>query len=130
MPSVEDVPHQSKIPFNIWPPIAGWNKVTIINTPHDGDTVTVGFIIPVTARLAKIDAPELNTEAGLKSKEALVTCLQTNKIYTVWLYGREKYGRTLMEFFDENGHSVNKWMVDNGYAKPWDGKGARPATNN
>jgi endonuclease YncB( thermonuclease family) len=79
------------------------------------------------ARLAKINAPELHdVPAGKESQQALAGQLVVSKLYRVWMSGREKYGRTMMEFYNDKGVSVNQWMIDNGFAKKWDGKGERP----
>lgn len=100
-----------------FPPSAGWHRVLVLGKPYDGDTCTVGFIIPVKARLHGIDTPELKEEGGGDAQRALATKLCDGKIVTAYLYGREKYGRTLMEFYDGD-QSINQWMIDSGFAKP------------
>jgi len=104
----------------------------------DGDTVVVdidlGFNIIVadqTIRLSGIDTPESRTtnkeekERGLLSKKKLSEKLSTNAYYTIQTVKEDnnddKFGRILGVFLNEDGSSVNQWMVDNNYAVSYTG---------
>jgi hypothetical protein len=119
-------PPTDPVPFDVWPPVQGTHKVLITKEAHDGDTVQFGLITVSNARLAGLDAPEKNTGPGKLSQQALASRLQVGKLYTAVFSGREKWGRTLVEFFDENGKSINHWMIENGHAAVWDGQGTHP----
>jgi micrococcal nuclease len=89
----------------------------------DGDTVEAtidqGFhtMRKEAFRLARINAPEMNTEAGVKAKYELSTKLFQGTV-TLSSIKTEKYGRWLAEVYvgDEN---VNDWLVEQGFAKPY-----------
>ena len=63
----------------------------------------------------KINIDELSTKAQIK--ELIKT---NNKVVAVRCYDFDKYGRLLVEIFD-NGISVNKALLNEGLAKPYDG---------
>ena len=91
----------------------------------DGDTVEVvidlGFRVSLreTIRLIGINAPEMRTEEGRKSKAFLESFFiaQDRKILlrSEKAPKQEKYGRWLGELIKE-GQSINKLMVAMGYA--------------
>lgn len=102
-------------------------KVDIVAI-HDGDTVTVaidlGFYIEHTTpiRMAGINAPELNTDAGKAARTALDGFVAAHPgQWTAQTYksGEEKYGRWLAHLIAPDGTNVNQWMVDSGYAVPY-----------
>jgi micrococcal nuclease len=93
----------------------------------DGDTVELvvdlGFHVRVIEifRLARINAPEMNTQDGKLAKLELINFLfQTTADLTVETFKTEKYGRWLGELWlgDVN---VNDWMLENGFAVPYKG---------
>ena len=88
----------------------------------DGDTVDLvidlGFDISqkMRCRLWGINAPEMNTKAGVAARAALLGKVQAGPVRVDSHKDRsDKYGRYLAELFvgDEN---LNQWMVDNGHA--------------
>lgn len=92
---------------------------------HDGDTITVtvdlGFWIAHTTpvRLARINAPELVTDAGKVARQALAGYVAAHAgQWTVRTFksGEDKYRRWLADVFDPGGVCVNDWLVANGYA--------------
>lgn len=112
----------------------------VVRKVHDGDTITVdvdlGFGFWAHAqqmRLLGIQAPELNTEQGVKARDYLLTLIPLDsyvEIHTI-KDKREKYGRMLADVYrlDRNGERallVNKALLDARYAVEWNGKGARP----
>lgn len=106
---------------------------------HDGDTVKVDVDLGFDAhyvtwiRLLGINAPELATDAGKVSRDALVgllpvgtkvLVLSTKSAHAVMA---DKYGgRWDGELVLADARSVSAWMVDGGFAVPWDGKGPKP----
>ncbi len=101
---------------------------------YDGDTITIASKVPglknsdtykFSIRLNGIDTPEMKTknedekEIAIKARDAL-----SNKIYgkniTLKDVKTEKYGRLLCEIYYKGEH-LNKWLIDNRYALPYDG---------
>lgn len=78
----------------------------------DGDTVDIGD--QKTARLAGIDAPELNTPDGVKAAEALTQFL-AGKTLTYQTESTDNFGRSLV-VLKADGASVNDWLVQSGFA--------------
>lgn len=85
----------------------------------DGDTVRFFWLIPDTARLAFINAPELPSAEGIAAKHALAEMLTTGKPMKCTVHGREKYGRALLELFDDDGLSLGARLVKDGQAVPY-----------
>ena len=101
---------------------------------YDGDTVKLVF--PLTdkeperlfkwnCRLINVDTPELRTknlkekEFGKKVRDILREKI-LNKVVTVSCLDFDKYGRLLTELFIGE-ESVNNWLIENEYAKKYDG---------
>ena len=101
---------------------------------YDGDTVKIVF--PLTdkeperlykwnCRLINVDTPEIRTRNlkekayGKKVRDYLRKKI-LNKIVTVSCKDFDKYGRLLVEIFYED-ENINNWLIDNGYAKVYDG---------
>jgi endonuclease YncB( thermonuclease family) len=110
--------------FAQFPPQVGEYQVIVLRVV-DGDTVEIGHVVTEHARIRGINAPELKSEEGKAARDALGKILQPPGFYGAKLYGREKYGRLLVDF-QVGGHDVSKLMIGSGHAKPWDGQGARP----
>lgn len=90
---------------------------------YDGDTLRLSLSFPfkrlIKARLLYIDAPELHQtcltqdfKIGEWSKQVLST-LTLNKTLRVKMYGKDIYGRFLVEVFDQD-KSVNLSLVERG----------------
>jgi endonuclease YncB( thermonuclease family) len=99
----------------------------------DGDTVEVRAhvwldqTIVTRVRLRSIDAPELRAgcpgeaRKAVAARDALVTLLDSGKIYLTGL-GRDKYGgRVLGDLLTAEGHSISTRMLTTGHARPYDG---------
>jgi endonuclease YncB( thermonuclease family) len=101
---------------------------------YDGDTVKIVF--PLTdkeperlfrwnCRLINVDTPEIRTK-NLKEKEYAKEVRDAlrkkilNNIVEVHCKDFDKYGRLLVEIVYEN-VNINKWLIDNNYAKVYDG---------
>lgn len=93
----------------------------------DGDSLEKGYI---RIRLQDIDAPELfqycfdkNEQkyyCGKKAHEFLQRLIVGN--IDCESYGKDRYGRQLMECFDKDGRSINQQMVLNGWALSYSDK--------
>ena len=104
---------------------------------YDGDTITVAAKLPYhesplyrfRVRLLGIDSPEMNGKtaeekiAARKSQKALESLILHKTVF-IKNRGQEKYGRILANVYidDEEMLFVNKWLIDNKYAIPYDGK--------
>jgi micrococcal nuclease len=112
----------------------------------DGDTIDVdidlGFDISFSSRvrLAGIDTPESRTAdkmekaLGLEAKAYLKNAIDSAKtvvIKTEKMDSSEKYGRILANVYVDEQYPekqpvkkihLNQWMLDNGFAVPYDGK--------
>jgi len=121
------------------PPITSGYVIKV----YDGDTITIAGRLPYPesrlyrfqVRLLGIDSPEIKgktekeKEAAHKSQQALEG-LVLNKTVLLREISTEKYGRILANVYlvAETGHEllVNKWMLTNGHAVPYDGKTKQP----
>jgi endonuclease YncB( thermonuclease family) len=117
------------------PPITSGYVIKV----YDGDTITIAGRLPYPesrlyrfqVRLLGIDSPEIKgksekeKEAAHKSQQALEG-LVLNKTVLLREISTEKYGRILANVYlvSETGQEllVNKWMLTNGHAVPYDGK--------
>lgn len=66
-------------------------------------------------RLARIDAPEVNTEAGKAAKHVLLERLQAAASLLVVTSKADSFGRWLAEVYAD-GSNVNDWLVTTGHA--------------
>lgn len=91
----------------------------------DGDTIEVnidlgfGITIRKTVRLAKINAPEMNTLEGKVNRLELTHFLADKKLTAVTEKPMDKYGRWLATIYAGD-ISVNQWMIDRKLAKEYD----------
>jgi endonuclease YncB( thermonuclease family) len=120
------------------PPITSGYVIKV----YDGDTITIAGRLPYpesplyrfSVRLLGIDSPEIKgktekeKEAAHKSQRALEG-LVLNKTVLLREISTEKYGRILANVYlvtDTEELLVNKWMLANGHAVPYDGKTKQP----
>jgi endonuclease YncB( thermonuclease family) len=101
---------------------------------YDGDTVylalDVGFHFgrlvsrKGSFRLLHIDAPELNRTAtkalAIVSRDALDSMIRDRPLIVRTLPDPDDFGRWLVDIYQADGTSVNRWMVANGYAAPYE----------
>lgn len=105
---------------------------------YDGDSVELIFPLPLQnkdyiwkCRLNGLDTPEIRTKnekekiMAQKIKNIVQEKLQ-NKILLIKCYNFDKYGRVLVDIYipyngDLNGKSLNTWLIENNYAKKYDG---------
>lgn len=112
----------------VWPPHSGTYQV-LIREVHDGDTVRIAWLVEDSGRLFGINAPEVTGEQkvkGLESKEYLSKLLPAGSVATLRAYGKDKYGRALVEFLDSEGKSISTRMVEAKMANEWNGQGVKP----
>lgn len=122
-----------------------WSKATM-NTPkfsldgrtfeakvvsvYDGDTVNLVFELfgelhRWSCRLNHIDTPELRTSneseksLGLKVRDVLRDKI-LNEMVTIQCSEFDKYGRLLVSIVHD-GLDVNEWLIEQNYAKRYDG---------
>lgn len=89
----------------------------------DGDTIVclidMGFHVHIEQplRLARINAPELNSLEGKAAKGFLVAELPVGTMVTVQTYKnpKDKYGRWIADIHNDDG-CVNDLLVQNGHA--------------
>jgi len=118
-------------PFNLIN-YSTWVRVVDV---YDGDTCKVlmnyrGHIDQWTVRMNGYDSPEMKPsksnlnrekekEAAKKAREALIAHFTTNYIF-IKIVGFDKYGRLLVEAFNEHVH-INKSMIQCGHGYTYDG---------
>ena len=91
----------------------------------DGDTIEaeldLGFGVYMTQKLrfARINAPEMSTEAGKTSKGNLELLLSGKELIVQTKRGaadqKDKYGRYIAEVWVE-GNNINDLMIEHGFA--------------
>ena len=100
---------------------------------YDGDTITIAARLPFegspiyrfSVRLAGIDSAEIRggtkneTEIAKVARDALYKLI-FGKVIELRNNGKEKYGRLLADLYLGELY-INQWMIDNGYAVPYDG---------
>jgi len=118
---------KNTIPFI--PPITDGYVIKV----YDGDTITIASKLPYLnspvyrfhVRLNGIDTPEIKgknedeKEAAHQAQRALENLI-LHKTVTLKNLQTEKYGRILAEVHIKK-MCLNKWMLDNNYAVPYDG---------
>ena len=95
----------------------------------DGDTidaeVDLGFHIKMEMklRLAGINAPEMNTVEGKKSRAALMSLIEGQDVTIFTIKDRqEKYGRYLAVVITMKDHkNINEWLVEQNLAVKYNG---------
>lgn len=89
----------------------------------DGDTVVLdidlGFYqwrLARSYRLARINAPELNTAEGQAAREALATHIALTTHFVVSTQKADSFDRWVVELLAD-GENVSDWLVANGHAQ-------------
>lgn len=133
---------KSEIKVDIIEPIPKWGDTVVFVPPitdgivikvYDGDTITIAQKLPYensplfrfAIRLNGIDSPEIKTKHESEKKYAersrdALHQLIFEKTVTLKNISLEKYGRILADLYYNDIH-VNKWLLDNKYAIPYDG---------
>jgi len=111
------------------PPVTSGKVIKV----YDGDTITIASKLPYdespvyrfSVRLLGIDTPEIKgstpkeKELAKKARDALSSKI-LGKIVYLNDVGTEKYGRLLATVYYED-LNLNRWMLDNRFAVPYDG---------
>lgn len=98
---------------------------------YDGDTIHtvfmfLGKVFKWHTRIAHVDTPELRTKnveekkMGYETRDKLRELIDGKMVDIVCL-DFDKYGRVLAEI-TYNGLRIDEWLIQNGYAKPYEGK--------
>ena len=103
---------------------------------YDGDSCTIvikhnGKFVKLKCRLNGIDTPELRSSHGPEQfwarKVKDYVSQYNSKILRVKFYHFDKYGRCLIELFDdETGNCINNDLVKQNMAYRYDGKTKKP----
>lgn len=114
----------------VFPPVSGEEEM-LIREVLDGDTITAYYLVPVSIRIHGINAPEITGKEkpqGLLAREFLRSLVKAGSVVRVRLHGADKYsGRVLGDVVLPDGSTVGQEMLRSGHAKPYDGKGPKPA---
>lgn len=130
---LSNIEWENTVPFV--PPIKSGYVIKV----YDGDTITIAAKMPYmnspiyrfSVRLTGIDCPEIKSkslvekELAINARDVLSSKIMHKNVvlHNVTL---EKYGRLLADVYCEGVH-INKWMLDNKLALPYDGgKKIRP----
>ena len=103
------------------------DKVTVVSI-HDGDTfhlaVDLGFNVTYDYRfrLARCNAPELPTSAGIAAQVALSKLMPVGTHVALVSSKPDDYGRWIADLTLADGTNVSDWMLANGHAVPWQAK--------
>lgn len=99
----------------------------VITSIHDGDTcrmrIDLGFGIfaeQFACRFYGINAPELSTDEGKRSRDHLEEIMPVGSKVLVISHSWDKYGGRFDGEITLNGVSINHAMVDDGYAVEMD----------
>lgn len=116
------------------PPIQSGEIIKV----YDGDTITLASRLPYAdsllyrfpVRLCGIDTPEIKGKsegerAAAQTAKAALEGLVLHKTVTLRNTANEKYGRLLADVYVGDLH-VNQWMIDNGYARTYNGEKKQP----
>lgn len=97
-------------------------KVLEIVKVIDADTIDLrldlGFEVSkiVRCRLARIDAPELNTIEGKAFKKLVIDKLATNTIDHIESLKYDRYGRSIAEVYFKDNSNLSSFLIANGCA--------------
>lgn len=110
-----------------------FTRSAIVVRVIDGDTflcrVDLGFHIyaQLSCRLAGINTNEHDEPGGPEARDALTKLLPEGLKVTVNSVRADKYAGRFDAVVVSNSTLINDWMVQHGYAVPWDGTGPRPS---
>jgi micrococcal nuclease len=113
---------------NVFGPYRG-----VVDLVHDADTVNVkldvGFDLTVYARVrvAGVDAPELSTPEGKAARDFVRGLLPVGAQVLVTSLGWDKFGGRIDGKIAFGLKDLAEELLATGHAKPYDGKGVRPA---
>ena len=99
-----------------------WTVPATVLDVHDGDTFTclldLGWHIwyRTRIRLAVINAPELNTQAGVEARAFALTLVHPSDVVTFTSTALDNYGRPLGHVTLADGRDFGQVMLDSGHA--------------
>jgi endonuclease YncB( thermonuclease family) len=103
-----------------------WTYKAAIDRVIDGDTVDVlsdlgfGVSYKIRLRLARIDAPEVDTPEGKRVKQLMIDALPKGTACIISTAKGDKYGRRVAEL-TVGQSNINDWLLDAGLAKLYEG---------
>uniref|UniRef100_A0A6C0DG29 TNase-like domain-containing protein n=1 Tax=viral metagenome TaxID=1070528 RepID=A0A6C0DG29_9ZZZZ len=125
--NLQDADWDNTAPFV--PPVTRGKVIKV----YDGDTITIASKLPYksseiyrfSVRLRGIDSPEIKSKSPVEKELALNSkmCLSNvilGQIVQLKNVSTEKYGRILADVYVDD-VSVNKWMLENKFAVPYNG---------
>lgn len=104
-----------------------WLYPSVVERIVDGDTVRLRMDLGLhifrtdNCRIAGINAPELNTEAGQVAATAARGLVPPGTAVTFVSKSLDKYGRPLGDLTLPSGVDFAAWMLDHGHAVPYVG---------
>lgn len=126
--NLQDADWDNTAPFV--PPVTRGKVIKV----YDGDTITIASKLPYksseiyrfSVRLRGIDSPEIKSKSQVEKDLAMNSkmCLSNvilGQIVELKNVSTEKYGRILADVYIDN-VNINKWMLENKLAVPYDGR--------
>lgn len=105
----------------VWPVPEQGTQTLIVLRVIDGDTAEAAYLVPVVLRVKGINAPELRDKGGKEAREALDK-LVGGKLLPANLFGREKYGRVLADFYlGKDQGWLSEALIKGGWVKKYEG---------
>lgn len=99
----------------------------------DGDTFVADLDLGLDTwrmsarvRLAHIDAPPIDSAPGLQALQGLTDLLASSVVRVVSMDYQERYGRILATVTLPDGRDAGTVLIDEGFARAWEGKGPKP----
>lgn len=90
----------------------------VVTRVVDGDSIMACALLNIgSIRVHGIDAPEMGTAAGKRSKQFAEAIIPLGRVLLMRLQGREKFGRVLGDIQLPDGDWLAETMTKNGYAK-------------
>ena len=126
--NLQDADWDNTAPFV--PPVTRGKVIKV----YDGDTITIASKLPYksseiyrfSVRLRGIDSPEIKSKSHVEKDLAMNSkmCLSNvilGQMVELKNVSTEKYGRILADVYIDN-VNINKWMLENKLAVPYDGR--------
>ena len=126
--NLQDADWDNTAPFI--PPVTRGKVIKV----YDGDTITIASKLPYkssdiyrfSVRLRGIDSPEIKSKSPVEKDLAINSkmCLSNvilGQMVELKNVSTEKYGRILADVYIDN-VNINKWMLENKLAVPYDGR--------
>lgn len=115
-------------------PDPAYRYTATVLSVHDGDTIRADADLGMSIwyrnqsyRLAGLNARELAMPGGPEAGDNLAAILRPGTTVTLTSVKPDKYGGRYDAVITlEDGTVLNDWLIEQGWAAPWNGKGAAP----